>query len=64
MNKNRYVVRKWKIGQEPALAHNGMIFSDHASQRLVRNYAAHGYRAERVDVTGETRENQTFYDSL
>ena len=64
MNFQRYVVRKWKTGQEPSLAHRGMIFDGPASEKLARNYIAHGYYAERVEVTSATRDGQTFYDSF
>lgn len=64
MNNHRYVVRRRKPGQDWQLAHGGMIYSDHAATRLVRNYQAHGYDAERYDCTAETHESMIRYDSI
>lgn len=64
MNNRRYVVRRRKPGQDWQLAHNGMIYTDPTATRLVRNYQAHGYEAERYDCTAETHADATFYDSI
>jgi hypothetical protein len=46
----KYQVRKRKGSGDWSMAHAGMIFDRAAAQRLLRNYAAHGYEAELVDV--------------
>lgn len=56
----RVQVRKRKGDQDWSLAHGGMIFSQDAAARLIRNYEKHGYEAEIVNIPARV-QSQTFY---